>query len=62
MKAQWENTVQPQLNLGFVVIPEEMGLHYTESDELLFSFHIAYTLFLYHHAGDDAELLVYKSQ
>ncbi|RDX74768.1 hypothetical protein CR513_45444, partial [Mucuna pruriens] len=39
VKGEGENSVQPQLNLGFVVIPEEMGLRYTESDQLLFSAH-----------------------
>lgn len=42
MKAQTENSVQPQLNLGFVVIPEEMGPTY-----ILCAHNIVYTLNFY---------------
>lgn len=54
------NSVQPRHNLGFVVIPEEMGLCYTSLTNFYSLLTALIPLFLYYHAGDDAELFVYK--
>lgn len=73
MKDQMENSVQPCLALGFVATQARLALGFVATqakieslqlislkfDQLLYAVLNAYTLILYHHAGD-TEMLVYK--